>query len=86
MKKESIQTRKRKPKNPGAAREGPPKKLSSSYSYLKQQQAKAEAERMQKEQEEAAVQDGVLFKAELKPEQTFAGKIEKKFYWVMFKI
>ncbi len=37
MKKDGIQTRKRKPKNP--AKEGSAKKtLSSSYSYLKQQQ------------------------------------------------
>ena len=35
MKKDGIQTRKRKPKNP--AKEGAKKTLSSSYSYLKQQ-------------------------------------------------
>ncbi len=33
MKKEGIQTRKRKPKNP--VKEGKSQKLSSSYSYLK---------------------------------------------------
>ena len=35
MKKDGIQTRKRKPKNPSAATSKEPKKLSSSYSYLK---------------------------------------------------
>ena len=75
MKKENIQTRKRKPKNPGQAREGPPKKLSSSYSYLKQQQA-LEAERMLKEQEaaeQAAVAASVQHQ-EFKAEHSFRGK------------
>ena len=38
MKKDGIQTRKRKPKTP--AKDGKPKPLSSSYSYLKDQQWK----------------------------------------------
>ena len=65
MKKEGIQTRKRKPRSGASTstKNGKPKPLSSSYSYLKDKQYQQLTQQQQQEQEAAAAASMVAAQA-----------------------